>query len=129
MSCVVDTNVLVFDTFADSALHAPARQRLDGLEHWYLPGIVLHEYVWALRGLHAALAFAREKVEEWLLAEKAAYSPETPDDILFATREAASYARYNDYLILSQAKRLGLPVLTFDRQLRTEARRQGIRAL
>jgi predicted nucleic acid-binding protein len=119
--------VLVFDTYADSELHEQATQSLAELEKWVLPGIVIHEYVWALRGLKARLSFAREKVEEYLLSDKASFSSDSQDDVLFATREASSFSRYNDYLILSHAKRLGASLLTFDEDMKRDAQKVGLR--
>jgi predicted nucleic acid-binding protein len=87
---------------------------------------VVHEYVYALRGLRARLSLAREKVEEYLLSDKATYSPDSQDDILFATRGASSFSRYNDYLILSHAKRLGVPLLTLDADLKRGAQKVGV---
>ena len=46
MSAVIDTNVLVFDTFEDSEFHAEASGRLDSIEKWHLPDIVFHELMW-----------------------------------------------------------------------------------
>jgi predicted nucleic acid-binding protein len=121
----VDTNVLVFDTYEDSELHE-ARSKLEAAEGWVLPGIVVHEYVWALRGLKAKLSFALEKVEEYLLSEKSTFSSDSQDDILFATRETSSFSRYSDYLVLSHAKRLGARILTFDEDLRRDAQKVGV---
>ena len=122
----MDTNVLVFDTYGDSELHAQAKEKMEEAERWILPGIVVHEYVWALRGLNAELSFARDKVEEYLLSDKATYSSDSQDDILFAARGASSFSRYNDCLILSHAKRLGARLLTFDADLRWDAQKVGV---
>ena len=122
----MDTNVLVFDTYEDSELHSQAREKLEEAERWVLTGIVVHEYVWALRGLKARLSFAREKVEEYLLSDRATFSSDSQDDILYATRGASSYSRYNDCLILSHAKRLGVHLLTFDADLKRDAQKLGI---
>jgi len=125
----VDTNVLVFDTYEDSELHEQARKKLEEAEGWILPGIVVHEYVWALRGLKARLSFARDKVEEYLLSDKATFSSDSQDDVLFATRGGSSFSRYNDYLILSHARRLGVHLLTFDADLRRDAQKVGVTPL
>ena len=122
----MDTNVLVFDTYEDSDQHEQARSKLEEADSWVLPAIVLHEYLWALRGLKASFSFARDKAEEYMLSEKAKYSSDSQDDILFATREASSFSRYNDYLILSHAKRLGASILTFDADLKRDAQRLGV---
>lgn len=125
----MDTNVLVFDTFGDSELHDEARRKLEQAEGWVLPGIVLHEYVWALRGLKATISLARDKVEEYMLSEKSTFSSDSLDDVLFATRESSSFSRYNDYLILSHAKRLGAKLLTFDVELERDAQKVGVSPL
>jgi uncharacterized protein len=125
----VDTNVLVFDTYEDSELHEQARKKLEEAEGWVLPAIVVHEYVWALRGLKAKLSFARDKVEEYLLSEKTTFSSDSQDDVLFATREATSFSRYNDYPILSHARRLGATLMTFDDDLKRDAQKVGVRHL
>jgi uncharacterized protein len=125
----VDTNVLVFDTYADSEYHEQARKKLEEADGWVLPGIVVHEYVWALRGLKAQLSFARDKVEEYLLSDKATFSFDSQDDVLFATRRASSFSKYNDYLILSHARRLGVRLLTFDADLERDAKKVGVTPL
>jgi uncharacterized protein len=125
----VDTNVLVFDTYEDSELHRQAKAKLEEAEGWILTGIVVHEYVWALRGLKARLSFARDKVEEYLLSNKATFSSDSQDDVLFATRGASSFSRYNDYLVLSHARRLGAHLLTFDADLKRDAQKVGVTTL
>ena len=51
MRVVIDTNVLVYDTFEDSLYHLEAKNILDSLEKWIIPTIVIHEYVWVLKSL------------------------------------------------------------------------------
>jgi len=45
MKALIDTNVLVYDTFEDSIYHAEAKKLLDSLDRWIIPSIVIHEYV------------------------------------------------------------------------------------
>ena len=49
MKALIDTNVLVYDTFEDSIYHAEAKKLLDSLDRWIIPSIVIHEYVWVMR--------------------------------------------------------------------------------
>jgi len=42
------------------------------------------------------------------------------------SEEGLSLARYNDKVILSVAKRMGLPLLSFDRRLLAQAARAGV---
>ena len=47
---VVDTNVLISDTFEDSEFHAEAAAGLDSIERWCIPGMALHELLWFFKG-------------------------------------------------------------------------------
>ena len=129
MSAVIDTNVLVFDTFEDSQLHEEARDLLDSLEKWTLPSIVFHEYVWFMKGQKLDLDLTREKVTEYLTHTKSSPLPTQLDDILFSIERIRKHRDYNDLLILSAAKRTGHPLLTFDEGLKRHANRQGVRTL
>lgn len=129
MSAVVDTNVLIFDSFEDSKLHTEAKKLLDSLERWILPSIVFLEYVWFMKGEKLDLSFSKEKVIEYLTHAKTKPIPIQVDDILFSTQKIEEYRDYNDFLILSTAKRMGHPLLTFDETLKRHAKRHGVRTL
>jgi predicted nucleic acid-binding protein len=122
MSAVVDTNVLVFDTFEDSDSHREAVEALDALEGWVIPGIVFHEYVWFMKDQKMEAAETRIKVNEYLMDAKTRFRPVDADDIAFAVGNVRRLGEYNDLIILSSAKRLGLPLLTFDKGLAARAR-------
>lgn len=126
MSAVVDTNVLVFDTFEDSDSHKEAVEALDALETWVIPGIVFHEYVWFMKDQGVGVEETRVKVNEYLTDVKTRYRPVDADDVAFSLQNARRLREYNDLLILSSAKRLGCPLLTFDKGLSTSARNLGV---
>jgi predicted nucleic acid-binding protein len=126
MSAVIDTNVLVFDTFEDSDSHRDAVEALDSLEEWAIPGIVLHEYVWFMKDQKMEAAETRMKVYEYLMDAKTRFRPVDADDIAFAVGNVRRLGEYNDLIILSPAKRLGLPLLTFDKGLAARAREFGV---
>jgi len=126
MSAVVDTNVLVFDTFEDSDSHREAVEALDALEDWVIPGIVFHEYVWFMRDQKVEVAETRMKVNEYLMDAKTRFRSVDADDISFAVGNAGRLGEYNDLLVLSSAKRLGLTLLTFDKGLAARAREFGV---
>lgn len=128
MSAVIDTNVLVFDTFEDSEFHAEASKGLDSIEKWHLPDIVFHELMWFFKSEDYELSRARFKVEEYLTHEKSVFSQCTTDDIRFASK-VSNYSDYNDFVILSTAKRLQLPLFTFDGELRKKAVRHGVKTV
>lgn len=124
---VIDTNVLVFDTFEDSEFHGRAARTLDAMGKWHLPSIVFHELIWFFRTRKIRLTRARLKVEEYLTNEKTSFLPCSVDDIRFAVLRMTKHQEYNDLVILSAAKRLGLPLFTFDDELKQIAIRNYIR--
>jgi hypothetical protein len=126
---VVDTNVLVFDTFEDSEFHKEASSGLDSLEGWGLPSMVFHELVWFFRSQKVVTPRTNAKVKEYLTNEKTTFIPCSADDIMFASSKMKDHREYNDLVILSSARRIGIPLYTFDENLRTIAKRQGIELL
>lgn len=129
MSAVVDTNVLIFDTFEDSEFHTEASNELDSAERWYLPEIVFHEFMWFFKSEGLELSRARLKMEEYLTHEKSVFSQCTTDDVRFAYSKITNFSDYNDFMILSTARRLQFPLFTFDSELRKKAARHGVHAL
>ena len=123
---VVDTNVLIFDTFEDSELHEAATRGLDSAEKWYIPGMAFHEFLWFFKGRDLKLADAKAKVEEYLTNEKSLFAPCTPDDIEFAVGRMKTYHEYNDLVILSVAERMKLPLFSYDENLKKKAARYGV---
>jgi predicted nucleic acid-binding protein len=122
---IIDTNVLVFDTFEDSEFHSEASKGLDYIEKWHLSDIVFHEFMWFFKSKGYALSRARLKMEEYLMHEKSVFSQCTSDDVRFAAK-VGNYSDYNDFVILSVARRLGFPLFTFDDILKKKASRHGV---
>jgi predicted nucleic acid-binding protein len=87
---------------------------LDSMEMWCIPDMALHEFLWFFKGRDLPLSQARTKVEEYLANEKSTLASCTRDDFGFATRLMKKYHEYNDLVILSAAKRRGLPLFSFD---------------
>lgn len=87
---------------------------------------MIHELVWFFRARKLELSRAKTKVEEYLANEKTSFLPVTADDIRFAITRMKDYTQHNDFIILSTAKRLGLPLLTFDQELRRIARANSV---
>lgn len=127
-SAVVDTNVLIFDTFEDSEFHEEASGGLDSIEKWHLLDIVFHEFMWFLKSEHYEVSRAALKIGEYLTHEKSVFSSSTADDILFASK-VSRYSDYNDFVILSVAKRLEIPLFTFDGELKKKASKHGVKPL
>jgi predicted nucleic acid-binding protein len=130
---VVDTNVLVYDTFEDSLYHEAAARLLDSLDRWLIPLIVVYEYVWVLKGLNVEPTHVREKLLEYLTEERCSLVREGADEVRWAistvVEEGLSVARFNDKVVLSIAIRRNAPLATFDAKLRSQAKRLGIQAV
>ncbi|MHB8700305.1 MAG: PIN domain-containing protein [Nitrososphaerales archaeon] len=125
----MDTNVLIFDTFEDSEFHKEALNGLDSIPGWHIPAIVFHELVWFFRSEEIDLKRTNSKVEEYLTNEKCVFSPCIVDDVRFAASRINNYKNYNDFVVLSVARRLELPLFTFDEDLRKIASKYGVRLL
>jgi predicted nucleic acid-binding protein len=130
MKAVVDTNVLVYDTFGDSAFHGEARALLERLEEWAIPAIVIHEYVWLMKGLGVSARDALEKVKEYLLQPKGRLIVEEAGDVArsleIVSSEGISLSRFNDKLILITAMKAKGPIASFDAKLRRQAIERGL---
>lgn len=127
---VIDTNVLVYDTFEDSLHHEVAARLLDDLDRWLIPLIVLYEYVWLLKGMNLSVTDVRDKLLEYVVEEKCVVVREGVHELRWAisviAEEGLSLARFNDKVILSIAVRHGVPLATFDARLRRQATKLGV---
>lgn len=130
---VIDTSVLVYDTFEDSLYHEAAARLLDSLDRWLIPLIVVYEYVWFLKGLNVRPADARDKLLEYITGEKCLLVREGADEIRWAfsriVEEELSLARFNDAVVLSVAIRRGASLASFDAKLRKQAAKLGVNLL
>lgn len=132
MRAVIDTNVLVYDTFEDSVYHSEAKELLDALDEWIIPLIVIHEYVWLMKSLSIGVDDVVYKVEEYIEHKKTRITKEEPEDIVGALervrREKLRLSRYNDEVLLSVAAKIGI-LATFDKKLRNQAEALKVRTL
>ena len=133
MRALIDTNVLVYDTFEDSIYHEEAVKMLDKLDDWVIPLIVIYEYVWFLKGLKISTSDVYEKVLEYLEESKTTLVPEgyweVKWSLLKLLREEISLSRFNDKIILATAIRHELPLASFDKKLRRQAKKNGVTVL
>lgn len=127
MKAVIDTNVLVFDTFEDGEFHKEAVSGLDSLEKWLIPSIVFHELVWFFKSKQIQPARATTKVEEYLTNEKTEFLSCTADDIRYASSRMTRYHEYNDLIVLSAARRLEMSLFSFDEELKKAARDEAVK--
>jgi hypothetical protein len=112
---VVDTNVLISCLIRDDINHRKAKEIIEGLEKWYLPTIVIHEFVWFLKSQKLKITLAIPFIEH----SKSLIIPIEKEDILFALKNSVEKpSEYNDFLILSVALRMKKELITFDEELK-----------
>jgi predicted nucleic acid-binding protein len=100
------------------------------IEKMIVPTVVIEEFVFALKSLHLKDEIIGTKIKEILGSENIKIESITYGDIKSATNilsaESLSFKNFNDKLILSVAKRKNLPILTFDKNLQKECKKQKI---
>jgi Predicted nucleic acid-binding protein, contains PIN domain len=126
--CVVDTNVLVYDTIEDSEYHETASAIIDNLDICIIPSVVLEEFIFTLAKLGLDNKIIYEKVLD--LLETFEYLPIEKEDIINALnmieKEKVSFKKFNDKLILCIAERRKAKLLTFDKELQKEQKRYKV---
>jgi len=129
---VIDTNVLIYDTYEDSIRHADASRLLDELEGWVIPLIVIYEYVWFLKGMGVDPATALEKLEDYILEKGRVYREDEHlirRALASLSEDGISLNRFNDEVIIGVAAEEGIPLATFDRRARSRARMMGVETI
>lgn len=130
MDCVIDTNVLVYDTLEDSELHGLAAETLDTIDRWLLPSVVIEEFVSVMVKLGVKHDFISRKLSELLRGDAVELVPIEPEDFETAagliSDEGVTFRRFNDKLLISVAKRRGTPLFTLDKGLDRQRRLLGV---
>ncbi|NJE00800.1 PIN domain-containing protein [Thermococcus sp. JdF3] len=132
MHGVIDTNVLIYDTFEDTEFHKRAEEVLESLDRWYVPAIVTQEYVWFFKNNGFSAGEALEALRGYAEDPRFKGLSEDPGIIEgalnFVVAEGLSLSRFNDAVILLHALERGT-LVTFDAKLRKLAKRKGVNVL
>ena len=132
MHGVIDTNVLIYDTFEDTEFHKRAEELLESLDRWYVPAIVVQEYVWFFRNNGFSAREALEALRGYTEDPRFKGLSEDPELIEsalnFVVGKKLSLSRFNDVVILLHALEKGT-LVTFDVKLRNLAKREGVAVL
>ncbi len=132
MHGVIDTNVLIYDTFEDTGFHSEAENLLESLDRWYVPAIVMQEYVWFFKNNGFSAKDALESLSGYIDDPRFRGISENPKIIEsalnFLVGEKISLSRFNDVIVLLHALEKGT-LVTFDKKLRGMAKRKGIKVL
>ncbi|ASJ08826.1 DNA-binding protein [Thermococcus siculi] len=133
MHAVIDTNVLLYDTFEDLPFHHEARRLLDSLDRWYVPPIVLQEYVWFFKRKNLPVKLVRSMLSEYLDDPRFNRLNDNGESIAYALelieKNSLSLSRFNDAIILYHALQRGYPLATFDKKFRKLAVKNGVEVL
>ena len=121
-SAVVDTSVLHAYLATDDRLHVAAKSLVSTVQKLVAPAIVVHELVWSLRRRYGRVR-AAQMVSGLLATGRLDVVPVEREDIEFALSDLKYYY---DLLVLSVAKRLGLPLATLDSDMIRLAKRYRI---
>jgi len=125
MEAIIDTNVLVYETVEDSLYHEEATKKMGELKTVHLPTNVLIEFILLMKRLGLSEGFIAKKVLRILEGENFKLVDITSSDfresLSLIAREGTSVKRINDKMILALARRKGLPILTYDKQLKQQA--------
>lgn len=121
---ILDTNVLIYDTFEDTVYHKEARSLLDSLLEWNVPSVVIIEFVAFLNKLHLKREDILNKLDELINDPKFNLIEVEKEDLLAALKivegEQLSPLRLNDKIILSVSSRRKENLQTFDKKLKRE---------
>jgi predicted nucleic acid-binding protein len=101
-----------------SPMHVEAEALLDSLDVWHMPAVIIHELVWF---------FKKAAPEEGVGASRVRES----GDPLRRRRQAvgAGLTHYNDAVVILTAKKLGIPLVTFDARMAKRAKAHGVSVL
>lgn len=132
MHGVIDTNVLIYDTFEDSEFHSEAEKVLESLDTWYIPTIVLQEFAWFFKNNGFSVDETWEVLKGYIDDPRFRGLKNGPETVRRAfgilMEENLSLSRFNDAMILVHALEKGV-LVTFDSKFRELAGRRGVKVL
>jgi predicted nucleic acid-binding protein len=106
-------------------MHVEAEALLDGLDVWHMPTVVIHELVWFFK--KAAPEEGVGVLRALLEYEKAVIHCEDAATLRGAVD--AGLTHYNDAVVILTAKKLGMPLVTFDTRMAKKAKAHGVSVL
>ncbi len=120
MEVIVDTNLIIAVIFTDHENHEEALKAWKGISKAYLPLISITEIAYFLIKNNLDLGIMNVVLTDPMIEVVS----NTTEDILFAAQHKdmiSGYDDFNDFLILSVARRLKLPLLTYDKKLKQKS--------
>ncbi len=108
MYAVIDTNILIYDTFENSEKHEPAEKLLNSLSKWLIPVMPLCEYIWFFKRQKLDTYEVKGLVEGYILDPHCKIHVDNGTRLKNAFETVASQklplTQIKDMVILSHAK-------------------------
>jgi len=133
MEAIIDTNILIYETIEDSMYHKEVVEKLKDLESLYIPTNILIEFILVMKKLKLENKVIMYKISEILedpsISLISIAKMDFKESLKIIIRENRDMKEINDKIILALAKRKNLPIYTYDRQLKQQARKYGVKVL
>ena len=133
MEAIIDTNILIYETIEDSMYHKEVVEKLKDLESLYIPTNILIEFILVMKKLKLENEVIMYKISEILedpsISLISIAKMDFKESLKIIIRENRDMKEINDKIILALAKRKNLPIYTYDRQLKQQARKYGVKVL
>jgi len=133
MEAIIDTNILIYETIEDSMYHKEVVEKLKDLESLYIPTNILIEFILVMKKLKLENKVIMHKISEILedpsISLISIAKMDFKESLKVIIRENRDMKEINDKIILALAKRKNLPIYTYDRQLKQQARKYGVKVL
>ena len=133
MEAIIDTNILIYETIEDSMYHKEVVEKLKDLESLYIPTNILIEFILVMKKLKLENKVIMHKISEILedpsISLISIAKMDFKESLKIIIRKNRDMKEINDKIILALAKRKNLPIYTYDRQLKQQARKYGVKVL
>ena len=133
MEAIIDTNILVYETIEDSMYHKEVVEKLKDLESLYIPTNILIEFILVMKKLKLENQIIMRKILEILEDPSITLiniaKMDFKESLRIIIRENRDMKEINDKIILALAKRKNLPIYTYDRWLKQQARKYRVKVL
>ncbi|OYT54464.1 MAG: hypothetical protein B6U77_02765 [Candidatus Hecatellales archaeon ex4484_218] len=130
MEVIVDTNILVYETVEDSIYHKDVMEKLEKIDVPYLLTNILIEFILVMKKLGLEENFIVNKVLEILEDKRirlfSIKSVDFKEALKIIGQEKMNTGKINDKIVLALARKNKLPIYTYDKQLKRQAKNLGI---
>ncbi len=131
--CIVDTNILVYETIIDSEYHEKVNETLSKIDRVYVTVQTLLELSLVLKKLGIKDDLIVERLWEIILDDRYIVLDLTPDEISKALSilesEDKDVRDLIDKTLIAKSMKLDIPLYTFDEKLRRQCKKNGVKTI